>query len=128
MYRIEIYDDKQGHSEIAELLEVLNNRAYTDKHSRVRLKKITEYIEILKAYGLQVGSPIIKHITNTDLWELRPTNDRIFFFYHSENTFVLLHHFEKRTRKTPQREIQKAQNKLIDYLERKESEYGKKLG
>ena len=128
MYKIEIYEDRHGESEIACLLEELNQKAKKDKRSRVLLKKIAEYIEVLKQYGLQAGAPIIKHITNTELWELRPTNDRIFFFYHNENTFVLLHHFVKKTRKTPQREIDKAQAKLIDYIEREETDYGKKLG
>ena len=128
MYRIEIYENRNGESEIISLMEELNDKAKKDKSSRIRLRKIAEYIEILKKHGLQAGAPIIKHITNTELWELRPTNDRIFFFYRSGNTFVLLHHFVKKTRKTPQREIEKAQSKLIDYLEREGCCYGKKLG
>jgi len=118
MYKIEIYEDKKGHSEIAELLERLNNSAKTDKHSRIRLKKITEYIEILKTYGLQVGYPVVKHISNTELWELRPTSDRIFFIYQGTDTFVLLHHFRKKTRKTPKSEIDRALRERDDYIAR----------
>jgi len=128
MYKIEIYEDKKGHSEIAELLERLNNSAKTDKHSRIRLKKITEYIEILKTYGLQVGYPVVKHISNTELWELRPTSDRIFFIYQGTDTFVLLHHFVKKTQKTPRKEIEKAQRNLYEYLEREVCKDDKKLG
>lgn len=35
-----------------------------------------------------------------------------------DNTFILLHHFIKKTRKTPRREIIKAKNNLNDFLER----------
>lgn len=62
------------------------------------------------------------HTSNieTDLWELRPLDDRIFFFYFQNNTFILLHHFVKKTKRTPKREIQQAKRNLSDYLERTE--------
>lgn len=81
MYDVDIYEDRHGRSEISEWISQLNDKAKTSKESRIRLKKIVEYIELLKAYGTQIGTPAVKHIINTDLWELRPTNDRIFFAY-----------------------------------------------
>ena len=120
MYDIIIYEDRRGGSEIAEFLWELNTKANSDKNSRVRLKKISEYIEILKAYGTHVGPPFVKHITGTELWELRPADDRIFFFCLSGNRIILLHHFVKKSRKTPRREIEKAQYNLVDFLEREE--------
>ena len=57
-------------------------------------------------------------IEGTDLWELRPLRDRFFFVYWKDDTFVLLHHFMKQTQKTPLREIEAAQRKLKDFLER----------
>lgn len=116
MFEVEIYEDSNGRSEIGELLEELNRRAHTSKHSRVRLKKLAEYIELLKAYGTQIGVPVVKHIANTRLWELRPTSDRIFFAYWKDNRFVLLTHFVKKTQRTPAREIQRAQRSLDDFL------------
>jgi len=49
---------------------------------------------------------------------LRPLDDRIFFFYFRDNTFILLHHFLKKTKKTPRREIEQAKRNKADYLER----------
>ncbi|GHV54070.1 hypothetical protein FACS1894216_13310 [Synergistales bacterium] len=77
-----------------------------------------EYIGQLKTHGIAAGKPAIEHITGTELWELRPTNDRIFFVYWKDDTFVLLHHFVKKTRKTPPREIARAERNLKDFLER----------
>lgn len=120
MFEIEIYRDRSGYSEIAEWIEALNAKSLTGKDSRIRLKKIVEYIEYLKAFGTQIGEPAVKRIQNSNLWELRPTRDRIFFFYWKNNTFVLLHHFVKKTQKTPLREIEQAERCLKDYLERSE--------
>ena len=118
MFEVKIYRDRSGRSEIAEWIEELNARAATSKDSRVRLKKLVEYVEYLKAFGTQIGEPAVKHIHGTDLWELRPTSDRVFFFYWRDNTFVLLHHFVKKTQKTPAREIEQAKRNLKDFLER----------
>jgi len=62
---------------------------------------------------------ITKHIEN-DIWELRPGNNRIFYFYHKDNTYVLLHIFRKKTQKTPKREIIRAKAERDDYLKQKE--------
>ncbi|MFQ8599957.1 MAG: type II toxin-antitoxin system RelE/ParE family toxin [Oscillospiraceae bacterium] len=66
-----------------------------------------------------MGSSTVKHIDG-DLWELRPLENRIFFFYWRNDTFVLLHHFVKKSQKTPEKEIQKARNNMKDFLERTE--------
>jgi len=57
----------------------------------------------------------------TDLYELRPTSDRIFFAYWKDNTFILLHYFVKKTQKTPVKEIEIANNYLEDYQRRDDS-------
>lgn len=75
------------------------------------------YIRVLQEYGTRAGEPYVKHIEE-DIWELRPLDDRIFFFYFRENTFVLLHHFLKKTKKTPRREIEQAKRNLADHVER----------
>jgi phage-related protein len=49
---------------------------------------------------------------------LRSFANRIFFFYWKGNKFVLLHHFIKKTQKTPQREIEQARLKMKDFIER----------
>ena len=91
MYEIIIYENSRGKSEILDLLQELNDRAKTDKRSRVRLKKIAEYILL-------------------------------------DNHIILLHHFVKKSSKTPRKEIEKAKLNLYDFLEREGEYYVKTMG
>lgn len=70
-------------------------------------------------FGLLLGSNFIKPIEGTEnLWELRPLRDRIFFVTWENDGFVLLHHFQKTTQKTPRREIEQALREIEDLKER----------
>jgi phage-related protein len=117
MFEVITYKDHQGKDVIIEYLSELAQKAKNSKSERVRLKKIYEYLDQLGHYGTRIGEPKVKHITG-QIWELRPTNDRIFFFYWKDNIFVLLHHFVKKSPKTPSRELEQAQRNLRDFLER----------
>ena len=44
--------------------------------------------------------------------------NRILYFTHTGKKFVLLHGFTKKTDKTPQREIETAEERMKDYLSR----------
>jgi phage-related protein len=52
------------------------------------------------------------------MWELRPLKDRILFAAWDGQSFILLHHFTKKTPKTPKQEIDQARRNLADYRER----------
>ena len=117
MYEVRFYRDHNGKSEIVEYLDELKERGETSKNERVNRDKILAYIGALEKYGTRIGQPVVKHIDGS-LWELRPLANRIFFFYWRDNKFVLLHHFIKKTRKTPPREIETAWTKLNDFIER----------
>ena len=121
MYEVIFYQEKNGNEPIKDYIYQLSQQP-NSKDARIKLKKIIEYIGQLKTYGLAAGKPAIDHITGTDLYELRPTSDRIFFAYWQDDTFVLLHHFVKKTQKTPPREITQAQRNLRDFLERAEQD------
>jgi phage-related protein len=118
LYSVITYKDRAGNDKIAEYIQELNGQMATNKDARIRYKKIMEYIGQLQTYGVATGKPAIEHITGTELWELRPTRDRIFFAYWQDHVFVLLHHFVKKTQKTPPREIEQAERNLKDFLER----------
>ena len=118
MFQIIFYTDKNGKSEVFEYITALRNKG--SKDSKIKLNKITAYIEELSKIGLSIGEPYIKHLDN-DIWELRPLRDRILFAYWNNNKFILLSQFIKRTQKTPIREIEKAKRLLNDYKERSNS-------
>ncbi len=117
MYNVIFYKDKNGEYPIKDFLIELSKKASSSKNDRIQFDKINAYIQALKVYGTRIGNPVVKHIDG-DLWELRPLNNRIFFFYWKDNHFVLLHHFIKKTQKTPIKEIEKARNNLKDFMER----------
>ena len=76
--------------------------------------------------GKLAGEPYIKHIEG-ELWELRPAQDRIFFVGYIEESYVLLHHFVKKTQKTPRREIEKAMREISDLKERGLKKYSRRM-
>lgn len=121
MYTIEFYEDSNGNSELWNFLESLRIKAATNKDSRIQYKQISLYIQLLEDNGTRLNENITKHLDD-DIWELRPGNNRVLYFYFKNDTFVLLHHFRKKTQKTPKREIERAKAERDDYLARKEAE------
>ena len=118
MYEVDFYENKQGEQPIKEFLITLRNKAQKSKDARIQYQKIIAYIRSLEEYGTRIGEPVVKHIEG-DIWELRPLSHRIFFFYWKDNQFILLHHFVKKTNKTPKKEIKQAQRNLKDFVERR---------
>ena len=117
MYEIEFYEDKNGISEIADYIKELNQKSSTNKESRINFNKIVAYFDLLEEFGTRVGEPVTKHLEG-EIWELRPLKNRFLYAYHKDNKFIILHHFIKKTQKTPKREIEQAKRNLQDYLER----------
>jgi phage-related protein len=59
----------------------------------------------------------MKHLEG-EIWELRPVRDRILFVAWMGDKFLLLHHFVKKTQKTPKREMEQAKRNLADFTAR----------
>ena len=121
MYNVEFYETQDGKSQIWEFLEELRIKAATSKDARIQHKQASLYIELLQQNGTRLNEKITKHLED-GIWELRPGNNRVFYFFFQDNTFVLLHQFRKKTQKTPKREIEKAKRERDDYLFRKEND------
>lgn len=120
MYTVEFYEKANGDSEIWEFLETLRVKATTSKDARIQYNQLSLYIQLLEDKGTRLPENITKHLDD-NIWELRPGNNRVLYFYFEENTFVLLHQFRKKSQKTPHREIDKAKAERDDYLSRKEA-------
>ncbi len=113
MYDI-IYYSKNGKYPIIEFLSTLPKKDQA---------KILRDIDLLKEFGFSLGMPYIKKMKDTDnLWEIRvkqsTNNYRFFYFSLKDNNLVLLHGFKKKTQKTPKKEINIAETRKKDYLER----------
>ena len=99
-------------------LKTYRKEPYSNKDARIQHKQIAQYIQLLADHGTRLGEKITKHLEE-DIWELRPGNNRVLFFYHKDDTYVLLHQFRKKTQKTPRCEIDKAKSERDDWKSRK---------
>lgn len=120
MFNIDFYETSDGYSDIQEFLESLRTKAKSVKDARIQYGQVARYIELLQENGTDLPTQIAKHLDD-EIWELRPGNNRVLFFYFDQGTYVLLHHFRKKTQKTPSREIARAKSEMKDYITRKEA-------
>ena len=120
MYEIEFYETEDGKCPIWDFLEALRLKAPTNKDARIQHKQASLYIELLQQNGTHMNAEITKHLDD-GIWELRPGNNRVFYLFYQNDTYVLLHQFRKKSQKTPKREIEKAKAERNDYLRRKET-------
>ena len=121
MYNIEFYEDSNGRSELWEFLESLRVKAATNKDARIQYKQISLYIQLLEDNGTRLNENITKHLDD-DIWELRPGNNRVLYFYFKMIPLFFCINSARKLKKTPKREIERAKAERDDYLARKEAE------
>ena len=109
MYSIYFYKNASGEEPVADYMLELKKK--NDKDSRIKLRKLQEYLQVLATYGYSVGEPYVKKIRD-EIYELRPSGNRVFFVAWNGSCYVLLHVFQKKTQKTPKREIEQAEREL----------------
>lgn len=118
MYKIEFYEKDNGESEVWDFLEALRLKSKTNKDARIQYNQMIFYIDLLAKNGTNLPANVTKHLEE-DIWELRPGNNRVFYFYYDQSEYVLLHHFRKKSQKTPKREIVRAKAERDDYIRQK---------
>jgi len=115
-WSIVFYIDDNDNSPVEEFLYDL------DKKTRVRF---SWSLEQLKERNLQARTPLVKHLEGK-LWELREESQtniyRIVYFFFTERQIILVHGFQKKSQKTPRREIEIAQKRMDNFLKRKGSQ------
>ncbi|MBU4375477.1 type II toxin-antitoxin system RelE/ParE family toxin [Patescibacteria group bacterium] len=92
---------------------------YKNLDKKIKIK-IALYISLLIENNGKLGMPYSKHILDK-IWELRVDFDknyyRIFYFIFTGKQIVFLHGFNKKTNKTPSKEIEKAKNNHDDFID-----------
>ncbi len=99
---------------------------FTDFYKKQTLivrKKIDWTILLLRTLKI-IPDKFLKKLSNTDgLWEIRVSAGngifRIFCFFDKGNIIILLSGFQKKTQKTPKREIKRAEKLKNEYYENK---------
>ncbi len=81
--------------------------------------------DLLEEHGTNVGEPHVAPLRDK-IWEVRPeiqgVQYRLLYFAASRRRFVMLHGFKKKTRRTPARELEVAEQRMRDYLRRRTEE------
>ena len=85
------YVDARGNKPIIEFIESLNFNDQT---------KVLGYIQELRRQGNNLRRPMADYLGN-DIYELRPKDNRIFYFFYVKNNVVLIHAIKKKTKKIP---------------------------
>lgn len=117
MYEIDFYEDNRGNSDVKDFIRELREKSLTNKDARVNFNKLVAYMDLLEEMGTRIGEPVTKHLDG-EIWELRPLANRVLYAYYKDNIFVMLHHFVKKSQKTPAKEIEKAKREYNEYLRR----------
>lgn len=125
-FEVDFYRTRGGECQVWDFLEELRIKSASSKDARIQFKQVSLYMELLALNGTNMNENITKHLEE-DIWELRPGNNRVFYFFVQKDavlekdTFILLHQFRKKSQKTPRREIEQAKRERDDYLSRKET-------
>jgi phage-related protein len=109
---IVFYETEDGDQPVREFLRGLT------KSQRVEIGRSIRFLEEI---GIGLREPDAKYLGDK-LWELRTQVEgntfRCIYFTWTNQRFVLLHAFQKKTQKTPPRELKTAQRRRDDWLER----------
>jgi len=107
-WNVEFYTDARNQSPVREHIKSLQAR------DRV---KVTHVLKLLEEFGTQLRSPHAEFVED-GIWELRASRNRLFYFLHVDQTFIILHGYFKKTPKAPRKEINTAKRRRDDYLRR----------
>ena len=111
-WSIAFFLDERGGNPVAEFLDSL------DMKTRARFRWS---LEQLRLRNVQARSPLVRHLDG-DLWELREESQtniyRIIYVFRSGRRIILLHGFQKKSQKTPARELETARRRYQEFVER----------
>ena len=111
-WTVEYYRDSRGREPVADFIDSLPTEVQA---------KVLRLIDLLADYGVLLKEPYTRQIRGK-LRELRITAKsgevRVFYFAFAEGRMVLLHGFIKKARRTPIRDIEIAEKRLDDFVNR----------
>jgi len=111
-WSVVFYTEDDGKSPVREFLKGL------DQKTKARF---TWSIRQLRVLNTRAQAPLVKHLEGK-LWELREESQtniyRLLYFFHTGRQIVFLHGFQKKSDKTPRREIDIAQARMKKFIER----------
>jgi phage-related protein len=112
---VNFYTTEDGKNPVIEFLNSLTAK---------QAQKVTWVLQLIEELEI-VPTSYLKKLVNTEqIWEVRAQvgNNifRLLGFFDGDNLVVLNHGFQKKTQKTPSKEIKLAEQRRKDYLQRKQ--------
>lgn len=111
-WKILYYETAQGKSPVFDFISGLELKGRT---------KVSNTLDLLKEFGIKLGSPHAKKLAGTEVWELRVLGSdsiRILYVAVIGRNFLLLHGFKKKKQKTDRKDIKTAEDRLKDFKTR----------
>lgn len=109
-WTVEFYKSPNGNSPVLEWFQ--------SQDPKVKAK-FARIFDLLQEQGTAVGKPYVAPLENK-LYEIRIEQDtniyRTIYFAHTGKRFILLHGFQKKTQKTPKKELNLAQERMKAFL------------
>ena len=87
--------DEKGGNPVRRFIEALPDKEQA---------KIAAYISELRIQGHNLRRPLADYLGD-GIYELRPRNNRVFYFFFLKNNAVLLHAIRKKTDKIPKEDL-----------------------
>jgi phage-related protein len=111
-WTVEFYRDVKENEPVADFIDSL---------PRATRAKVFRLIDLLGDYGVLLKEPYTKQIRDK-IREIRIKDKqvavRVLYFTFTGRRFILLHGFVKKAEKTPEKEIEIAEKRMIDFLQR----------
>ena len=95
MKGVYFFVDAKGNSPVRDFIEALSSKEQA---------KIAAYVSELKIQGHNLRRPLADYLGN-GIYELRPKNNRVFYFFFMKDNAVLVHAIRKRTNKIPKEDL-----------------------
>jgi phage-related protein len=115
-WSVVFYVEDSGSEPVADFLRHLDQRAKA---------RLDWALEQLRLRNVQARSPLVTHLEGK-IWELRRESDtniyRLLYAFLSGRRILILHGFQKKTQKTPRRDIELAEKRLAHFLAREGGE------
>jgi phage-related protein len=99
-------------------------KEFIDEQAVEVQEKIFSDLVRLVQFNVQLGPPYVEKVEGRDFWELRTKVRgniyRTFYFAYTGKKFILLHAYQKKSQKAPKKELDIAEERMSDYLQRSE--------
>lgn len=111
------YPTNRGRQPVYEWLQKIQHK------QKARYNQVYAQLLALQGNGdlirtLKLKQDDIKKLKKTDIWQLRIEDDRILFFFDEKGNIVLTNQFQKKSKNTPPREIERAEKRRREWLNR----------